>query len=126
MYYSCTAAQPEVETNPSSILVPIGTIAVFECRVHQCPRTCSVYWIINGTSTAHDHQQDQHKEQGFVFSHQRNTTTDVYTGRISISASAGVNNTVLCCLIQDGRNPSRKSDQATLLVIAGTILYVCM
>ena len=108
--------------NPSSLLVPIGTTAVFECKVRHClQRTCSVHWIINGSSTAHDHQQTQHEEHGFAFSHQRNTTTSVYTGRLAILASEGVNNTDLCCLIQDGINHSRKSGQATLLVISGMI-----
>lgn len=105
--------------NPSSLLVSIGTTALFECKVRHCPQTCSVNWIINGSSTAHNHQQNQYEKQGFAFSHQRNATTNVYTGRLAISASIGINNTELCCLVQDGINPSRKSDQATLLVISG-------
>ena len=115
-------AEPEVETNPSSLLVPIGTTAVFECKVRHCAQqTCSVHWIINGFSTAHEHQQDQFEEQGFNFFHHYNTTTSVYTGRLTVAASVRVNDTVLCCLLRDGINPSRKSDQSTLLVISGIV-----
>ena len=100
-------------------------MAEFECKIRRCPQlTCSVYWAINDSSIAHDHQQDQHEEQGFVFSHQRNTSADVYMGRVTIPASPSVNNTVLCCIIQDGRNPSQKSDPATLLVISGTVIII--
>ena len=45
----------------------------------------------------------------------------VYTGRLAVAASVRVNDTVLCCLLQDGINPSRKSDQSTLLVISGIV-----
>ena len=47
--FSTNSAVPEIETHPSSLLVPIGSTAVFECKVRHCPQTCSVYWVINGS-----------------------------------------------------------------------------
>ena len=110
---------PEVEKSPTSLLVPIGTRAVFECKVRQCPWTCSVYWIINGTSTAHDHQQEQHEDRGFIFMHQHNTTSSVYSGRLEVTASARINNTELLCVVEDGINSPKASNQAILIVISG-------
>lgn len=120
IYAILTAAEPEVETNPLSLLVPTGTLAVFVCKVRHCPQTCSVHWIINGSSTAHEQQQKRYEEQGFIFSHQHNTTNDIFTRRLAITASVRVNNTEFYCLVRDGINPSRKTDHAMLLVISGT------
>ena len=110
---------PEIETHPSSLLVPVGTTAVFECKVRHCPRTCSVYWTINGLSTAHDHQQDRHEDQGFIFENQHNTTTSVFYSKLAITASVSVNNTELYCIVQDG---IRISDRAILIVASGIYL----
>ena len=115
----CTPVVPEIETNPSSLLVPIGTTAVFECKVRHCPQTCSLYWFINGSSTAHDHQQDQHEGQGFIFQNHHNTTTNVFYSKLAIIASVSVNSTKFYCIVQDGINRPRRSDGAILIVASG-------
>lgn len=115
----CTFAVPEIEINPSSLLVPIGTTAVFECKVRQCPQTCSVYWIINGSSTAHDHQQDRHEDRGFIFEDQHNTTTNVFYSKLAITASVSINSTEFYCIVRDGINFPRRSDRAVLIVASG-------
>ena len=118
------SAVPEIDISPSSLLVPTGTISVFECKVRHCPHTCSVHWVINGSSTVLNQQQVLYEKQGFIFNHQHNTTSNIYMRRLAITASITVSNTELCCLVRDGSNPSRKTDKATLLVISGTILLV--
>jgi hypothetical protein len=110
---------PEIETNPLSLLAPIGTTAVFECKIRRCPRACSAYWTINGSSTAHDHQQDQYEDRGFIFKDQHNTTSNVYLSTLAISASVGINNTQFYCVVQDGINSPRRSDRASLIVASG-------
>ena len=110
---------PEFERNPSSLLVPIGTTAMFECKARHCPRTCSVYWIINDSSTTHNHQQDQYEDQGFIFEHKHNTTSNVYSSRLVVPGSVEINNTEFCCVVHDGINHPKKSDQATLIVVSG-------
>ena len=117
--FSTNSAVPEIETHPSSLLVPIGSTAVFECKVRHCPQTCSVYWVINGSSTAHDHQQDQYEEQGFIFEDQHNTTTDVLYSKLAITASVSVNSTKFFCIVRDGINLPRGSDRAILIVASG-------
>ena len=115
----CTPVVPEIETNPSSLLVPIGTTAVFECKVRHCPQTCSLYWFINGSSTAHDHQQDQHEDQGFIFQDHHNTTTNVFYSKLAITASVSINSTEFYCIVQDGINLPRRSDRAILIISSG-------
>lgn len=122
--YSFFHAAPEVHRDPSSLLVPINTTATFECMIHHCGHGCEVHWIINETSTAHQHQQNHHETQSFAFSSQHNGTTRVYIARVSVRASAVLNNTRMCCLIQDVIHGSRKSAQAVLLVISGNELLV--
>ena len=120
------SAVPEIQTNPSSLLVPIGTKAVFECKVRHCPETCSIYWTINGTSIVHNHQQDRHEDLGFTFEDQHNTTTNVFYSKLAITASVSINNTQFYCVVQDGINPPRRSDQAILIVVSGIYLSGCM
>ncbi len=117
--YLFTSAVPEIETNPSSLLVPIGTTAVFECKIRHCPRACSAYWFINGSSTAHIHQQNRHEERGFIFKYQHNTTTNVYLSTLAINASVGINNTQFQCVVQDVIHSPIRSDWATLIVASG-------
>ena len=113
-------AVPEVIKNPSSLLVPENTTAVFECVIQNCIPECEVHWYINGTSTAHRHQLDSRKAQGFQFNRSFNESIGIYTTQLSINASRTLNNTRLCCLVQDGINfSSIKSEQAKMLVISG-------
>ncbi len=114
-----TFAVSEIETNPMSLLVPIGTTAEFECKVCHCPRACYAYWIINGSSTAHGHQQHLYEDRGFIFKHQHNTTSNVYLSTLAIRASVGINNTQFYCVVQDGINSPRRSDRASLIIASG-------
>ena len=119
MLYSAEPA--EIETNPSSLLVPVGTTAVFKCKIRHCPETtCSIHWIINGNSTAYNYQQNSHEKQGFIFNNQHNITSSTFIGRLTIMATVRVNNMTVCCLVQDGITSPRKTKQATLFVISGT------
>lgn len=113
-----------MHTSPSSVLVPTDTTTTFKCIIYHCGYGCEVHWVINGTSTAHRHQRDHYENQGLSFFSEHNDATGVYTAKVSVRASAVLNNTRICCLIQDGIHPSAKSEQALLLVIPGNELFV--
>ena len=112
---------PIIQTHPSSLLVPLGYEAVFECTIQHCPSTCEVHWLINNNSTAYPNEQQQFEDHSFVFSNKHDTDNKIFKGRLSVSSSVAVNNTHVCCLIQDGINSSKKTAQAILLALSGTL-----
>ena len=86
-------------------------------------KVCFINWIINGI-TANHYQRERFQQQfGFSFSHEE-TNNMIYTVRLAIRMSTGVNNTELQCeVIFDGNttHPPVNSSHAKLIVIAGEV-----
>ena len=109
----------KIRQAPLSLLIPVNAVAEFTCEI-QCAQSCVVYWIINGSSTAHQHQRDLFEKKGFTFFPYRNTGSNIYESRLEATATASINNTFVCCLVLDGDSPqSIKTNQASLRVISG-------
>ena len=110
---------PMIVESPQSLLAPVNMNAVFTCQAH-CITSCSIYWIINGT-TISDHIRRSNFEQqfGFFFSYQKSNMT--YTVGLTIRASVNVNDTNLQCevILNSGRHDEVKSSHAKLLILTG-------
>ena len=113
-------APPEILIGPASILVPVNSFAVFECRAY-CGQWCSFYWTIDGSSASHQNQKNRFMERGFSFLNSP-PENNIYSIRLSVNASVLVNNTQLSCVATirtpDITHVNRSSD-ATLLVTSG-------
>lgn len=102
--------------SPTSIAVPVNTIAVFKCVVN-CTNICQAIWHIGGISTAH--QRTYFFEQGFDFP-QRQSSHGIFTTTLSANASTTVNNTQLLCVVDNnGDDQYADSTPAWLKVLSG-------
>ena len=107
---------------PSSLLVPVNSQAVFECKLH-CPAECTVRWFFGG-----EHQSAVgNNSPGFVINntHQENGTQ---TSRILTNATADKNNTRLSCyvVLEERDGNSAQSDPAMLQVILRKLFNACI
>lgn len=117
------AIDPEILVGPSSILVPVGNVAVFECTAY-CDEICSINWYIGGTSTAHRFQRELFLEKGYIFSDTIEPPTSrsgIYTSRLGVNASVRVNNTHIYCAVEIDLEYTLRntSNTAVLLVVSG-------
>ena len=110
--------------NPSSILVPVNTIASFECIAY-CVNECEGVWLIGGHSTAYDHQKLPFIEEGFDFPDSP-ATDGTFRTTITVNASAVLNNTQLWCHVRNTLNTAEDalSHIAVLKVLSGIILAI--
>lgn len=88
--------------------------------------TCNIIWFINDTTTEHDFQRDRFIEKGYSFSYLSDRLNNLFGSRLSVTASATVNNTQLRCEAEIGSDYAMSST-AMLLVISGKlILNICL
>ena len=105
--------------SPSSILVPVNTVANFECIAY-CTKTCEGTWYIRGTPTATSHEKAPFIHEGFSFP-RTSPTTGTYRTTISVNASITSNNTRLWCRVDnDGAaHELARSAIAVLYILSG-------
>ena len=121
LYYMYAA--PIMHLDPSSLLIPVNSEAVFMCEAH-CTTSCTMHWLIGNTAVINEHQMRGHENLSFVFKSHQNQTQDgliVHSLQLTINTTVKVNNTRLCCVAALGglNTLSTKSAPAVLQVIQG-------
>ena len=105
---------------PKSLLIPVNTNAVFTCQAY-CAKMCNIEWFIENNNTANLHQKTWFQSRGFRFT-QMEKINMTYTIRLTVNASAIINDTELWCNVFLNSVTSHvrvMSHPATLLVLTG-------
>lgn len=108
--------------SPSSIVIPVNTVATFECIAY-CTKVCEAVWYIRSTPTANPYGRRPFIQEGFSFPYTP-PTDGIYQTTISVNASTSVNNTELWCTVDNDGFPLEyaRSDISVLYVLPGICL----
>ena len=86
-----------------------------------CVEACGIIWFINGIPTEHPLQRGRFMEKGYSFSYFSDLPNNLFGSRLSVTASASINNTQLQCEAEIDSDYVMSST-ALLLVISGIMI----